>query len=100
MTVRASFNPRRGSNQIVTAGAASASITIDAKAKSVRIVNTDAANIAYVRIGEGAQTATTADMPVRFNSEIIVSKGEGENTLAYISAAGASLNIQTGEGGC
>lgn len=99
MSVHAPYNPRRGANQPVTAGAASASITLDASAKSVRIVNVDAANVAHIRIGTGAQTATTADMPVRPNSEIIVTKGDGENTLAYISAAGAALHVQTGEGG-
>lgn len=99
MTIRAPFEPRRGQNQTVTAGAVAASITIDPVAKSVRIVNIDVANIAHVRIGAGAQTATTADMPIRANSEIIVQKGDGENTLSYISAAGAVLHIQTGEGG-
>lgn len=99
MAVNAPYNPRRGANQPVTAGAASASITIDKAAKSVRIVNVDAANVAHIRIGTGAQTASTLDMPVRPNSEIIVTKGDGEDTLAYISAAGAALHVQTGEGG-
>lgn len=99
MTIRAPFEPRRGENQAVTAAAVAASVSIDPKAKSVRIVNIDAANIAHIRIGAGAQTATTADLPVRANSEIIVQKGDGEDTLSYISAAGAALHIQTGEGG-
>lgn len=99
MAVNAPYNPRRGANQPVTAAAASASISLDPVAKSVRIVNVDAANVAHIRIGAGAQTATTADMPVRPNSEIIVTKGDGEDTLAYISAAGAALHVQTGEGG-
>ena len=50
-------------------------------------------------IGAGAQTATTADLPIRSGSEIIVAKGDGENTLAHISASGTTLHIQTGEGG-
>ena len=57
------------------------------------------ANVCFVRIGAGAQTATTADMPVRAGSEIVVSKGDGDDTLAHISAAGTTLYIQTGEGG-
>jgi hypothetical protein len=92
------FCPQRGANQVTTPAAASASIAIDAVAKSVRLVNSGA-NICYVRIGTGTQTATTADMPVRSASEIIVSKGDGENTLAHISAAGTTLSVQTGEGG-
>ncbi|MNY44884.1 hypothetical protein D3C86_1799490 [compost metagenome] len=66
----------------------------------MRIVNFDATNAAYVRIGQGAQAATAADMPIRANSEIIVQKGEGEDTLAYLAAAGTPvLHVQTGEGG-
>lgn len=99
MGIRAPFNPRKGGNQSVTAAAASASVTVDAQAKSVRVVNTGATNIAYVRIGTGAQTASATDTPIRANSEIILSKGDGENTVAYISAAGTTLEIQTGEGG-
>lgn len=100
MTVRAPFQPQRGANQIVTTGAASASITLDATAKSVRIVNVAATNPCHIRIGTGAQTATTADMVIRANSEIIVQKADGENTLAYIQSGGATtLHVQTGEGG-
>jgi len=98
MTIRAPFQPRRGVNVVATPAAASASISIDSQAKSVRLVNTGA-NICHVRIGSGAQTATTADMPVRAGSEIIVQKGDGDDTLAHISAAGTTLHIQTGEGG-
>jgi hypothetical protein len=98
MTIRASFYPGRGANQVVTPGAASAEVTVDPKAKSVRLVNSGA-NICHVRIGIGTQTATTADTPIRAGSEIIVSKGEGEGNVAHISASGTTLHIQPGEGG-
>lgn len=98
MTIRAPFQPIRGSNQVVTPGAASASVNVDKVAKSVRLVNSGA-NICHVRIGEGAQTATTADIPVRANSEVDIQKGYGDDTVAYISAAGTTLHIQPGEGG-
>ncbi|MCY1412950.1 hypothetical protein D9M71_283720 [compost metagenome] len=66
----------------------------------MRILNIDATNLAFIRIGTGTQTATTADMPVRANSEMIVQKAEGEDTLAYLAAAGTPvLHVQTGEGG-
>lgn len=97
MTSRA-FNPQRGANQVTTPAAASASVTIDGTSKSVRLVNSGA-NICHVRIGSGTQTATTADLPVRAGSEIVISKAEGETTLAHISAAGTTLHVQTGEGG-
>lgn len=98
MTIRSPFMPQRGANQVTTPGAASGSVTIDKVAKSVRLVNSGA-NICHVRIGAGVQTATTADLPVRAGSEIIVQKGDGEDTVAHISAAGTTLHIQTGEGG-
>lgn len=100
MTVLASFAPRRGSNQVVTPAAASATVSIDPVAKSVRLVNSGAA-LCYVRIGTSAsgQPATVADTPILSLSSVILSKGEGEGTLSYISATGTTLNIQTGEGG-
>ncbi len=98
MTIRAPFYPARGANQVVTPAATSAEVTVDPKAKSVRLVNSGA-NICHVRIGIGTQTATTADTPIRAGSEVIVSKGEGEGNVAYISATGTTLHIQPGEGG-
>lgn len=97
MTIRAPFQPKRGANQVLTPAAASASVSIDPSCKSVRLVNSGA-NICHVRIGTGAQTATTADMPVRSGESIVVSKGE-DDTLAHISAAGTTLHVQPGEGG-
>lgn len=99
MTIRAPFQPRRGTNQVLTPAAASASTPIDPEAKSVRLVNSGTTNICHVRIGEGAQTATVADLPVLPGESIIVQKGEGEDTLAHISASGTTLHVQTGEGG-
>lgn len=98
MTIRAPFEPRRGTNQVLSPAAASASVPIDPVAKSVRLVNAGAA-ICHVRIGAGVQTATTADLPVLPNSSVVVQKGDGEGTLAYISATGTTLHVQTGEGG-
>lgn len=98
MSIRSPFMPHRGANQTVTAGAASASVSVDVHAKSVRFVNAGA-NIAFVRIGPGAQTATTADTPVLANTALILQKADGDDTVAYISAAGATLYIQDGEGG-
>lgn len=93
------FCPARGSNQVLTANSSSQSITIDASSKSVRVVNSGTSNIAYVRLGSGDQTATTADTPILPSSSIILSKSDYNNTLAYISASGTTLNVQTGEGG-
>lgn len=100
MSIRAPFEPRRGTNQVVTPAAASAVVTIDPVAKSVRFVNSGA-GICHVRVGTAASaaTATVADMPILPATSVIVQKGDGEDTVAYISAAGTTLHIQTGEGG-
>ncbi len=92
------FGQRLGSNQVVTPGAASASVNVNPQDKAVRFVNTGT-NVCYVRIGTGSQTATTADIPVRGSSEVIIRKLDGADTVAYISAGGTTLNIATGEGG-
>jgi len=92
------FQPSRGANITVTANGTSASINIDPIAKSVRLVNEGAA-ICYVRWGVGNQTATVNDFVLRANSEAYVRKGDGENTIAYISPTGTTLHIQTGNGG-
>ncbi len=48
MTAKQPFMPKYGSNQVLTAGAASASATIDQSNNQVRVVNTGA-NKAYFR---------------------------------------------------
>lgn len=92
------FTPNYGSNIVATPAATSASITISGSDNAVRLVNTGA-NVCYVRIGETAATATTADLAVRADSEVIIRKAYGFTKLAHISAAGTTLNIQTGNGG-
>lgn len=98
--IRSPFQPLRGGNKVVTPAATSASTTIDSVSQSVRFVNSGA-NICYVRMGTSVSgtPATTADTPVLPNSAVVLDKAEGENTVAYISATGTTLNIQPGEGG-
>lgn len=93
------FYPKRGANQVVTPAGTAASISLDPTSKSVRLVNSGATNVCHVRIGKGSQTATTADLVIPPSSQIIVAKGEGENTLSHISASGTTLHVQEGEGG-
>jgi hypothetical protein len=99
MTVKQPFNPRYGATQPVTAGAASANVTIDAQctSKQLRICNTGT-GLAYIRVGAGAQVATAADYPVPPNNITIITKDQQHDSLAYISAAGTTLLITPGEG--
>lgn len=98
MAIINQFRPRYGSNQVVTPAAASASINIAKDDTAVRLVNTGA-NVCYVRVRNSAGAATTADLCVRAGSEVIVRKGVDDTILSHISAAGTTLNVQTGEDG-
>ena len=98
MAIINQFRPRYGSNQVVTPAAASASINIAKDDTAVRLVNTGA-NVCYVRVRNSAGAATTADLPVRAGSEVIIRKGVDDTVLSHISASGTTLNVMTGEDG-
>lgn len=99
MTIRSPFMADRGGNQSVSGTTTSASVTVRADAKSVRVVNTGSV-VVFVRIGTSTQTATAADVPVRGGSDLILAKGDGEDTVAVITASStATVYVQPGEGG-
>lgn len=98
MTIHSPFIPARGQNQVVTPAAGSANVFAGKGNKSIRFANSGA-SICYVRIGVGAQTATTADTPVLPGTAIILGKWQDDDNVGYISAIGTTLNIQPGEGG-
>ena len=91
------FIPNYGSGVTLTAGAASLTTPLNADSKSICITNLGS-NVAYVRIGGSASVATTADYPVLPFSQVILTKVMMHDTLAYISASGASLHVMNGEG--
>ena len=93
-----------GPTQNLTLAATSASLTVDSDAPSVRVVLSSAsANaLGFVRVGTGAQTATTSDFPVTANWPVIIMKGVGANTVAAIAntaGVGGVLYVTTGVGG-
>lgn len=92
------FAPNFGSNIVAAAGVASATVSIAPGDNCIRLVNTGA-NVCYVRVGTNSITATTADLPIRGGSEVIIRKALGYDKLAHISALTTTLNIQTGNGG-
>lgn len=97
MTIKAPVQPAYGTGQTLTPAAASAQATLPRGNKQVILTNTGA-NICYVRIGQGALTASAADFPVPAGSQSVVSKADDDNVLAHISAAGTTLHVMTGEG--
>lgn len=98
MSVQAAFSPTYGSGVTVAPGVASASSTVGFGAKALVITNLGSVTV-YVRVGEGSQTATTADYPVLAATQVTISKAQDQNTVAYITASGTgSVHIMAGEG--
>lgn len=98
MTMKAPLSPRYGSGVVVNPAAASANTAINSVSRQVCLTNLGA-NICYVRVSNDAtDAATTADYPVPAGAQVIVTKNDGQDRIAYISASGTSLHIMTGEG--
>ncbi len=101
MAVLQPFNPRWGSNQLLTATGTSAAATVGGKVKSIHIENTGTSNPVYVRTGQivnGTVVATTADFRISPGTVEVFTKPEDDDRLAYISASGTTLEIIEGEG--
>lgn len=98
-TTTDSFQPNYGSGVTVAPTASSASSSLGNGSLSVVVTNLSATVTSYVRIGSGAQTATTADYPVLPGTQITLSKARNETTVAYVTASGTgSLHIIAGRG--
>jgi len=99
MSVQAAFNPAYGTGVTVAPTNTSASSTLGVGAKALVITNLSANVVSYVRVGTGSATATTADYPVLPSTQITLSKGQDNDTVAYVTAASTgSIHIMAGEG--
>ena len=106
MTIASPFQPKKGANQKVTAGAASATIGIGTGNRSLRIMNAGA-QVVYFRTynsANGAEAATIADTPVATSgaagSVLVIEKPHDHDTVAYIADSSTSIvHFQPGEGG-
>lgn len=93
------FNPAYGTGITVAPGAASASSTLTFASPAVVVTNLSSSIVSYVRIGQGAQTATTADYPVLPGTQVSLSKSRDDSTVAYITGGSTgSLHIMAGRG--
>jgi hypothetical protein len=98
-TTTDSFQPSYGSGVTVAPTGTSASSTLGFGSQSVVVTNLSSTVVAYVRIGTGTQTATAADYPVLPFTQVSLSKGRTDNTVAYVTASGTgSLHIIAGRG--
>jgi len=92
------FAPHYKTGQVVTPGAAAATISINQDDKSVLLTNSGA-GLCYVLVSNDATlNATDADCPILPGSQITISKAETQMFLSHISAAGTTLHVMTGEG--
>lgn len=99
MTVHGPFQGVGGESKNLSITNTSKSVQIISGTKSVRIVNSFT-GIAYVKIGRGVLEATTADIPILGNQEIVLGKFQDDDVVAAISTiTGTTLNITPGEGG-
>jgi len=98
-TTTDSFQPSYGSGVIVAPSSTSASSTLGAGSLNIVVTNLSSSVTSYVRVGPGAQTATTADYPVLPSTQISLSKARDDGTVAYVTASGTgSLHIIAGRG--
>jgi hypothetical protein len=91
------FNPAYGSGQVVAPAAAAAAVANLNKGDQSVVVTNIGANICYVRIAD-AGDATTADYALPSGAQVCLTKAPEQQRLSYISAAGTSLHIITGNG--
>lgn len=97
MAVDEAFAPAYGAGITVSPAVASAVSAVGLGNKTLVLTNTGA-NICYVRVGVAGAVATAADMPIPAGAQVCLSKFQDSTHVAYISAAGTTLNIIPGEG--
>jgi len=98
-TTTDSFQPNYGSGVTVAPTTVSASSTLGNGSRSVVLTNLSNLVTAYVRIGQGTQTATAADYPVLPGTQVTLSKADTDTTVAYVTASSTgSLHIIAGRG--
>lgn len=106
MSVTSPFQPKKGGNNKVTATTTSASITVGAGQKSLRVINAGVI-VGYFRTykaSDGAETASSADTPVAVSgaagSVLIIEKPQDHDSIAYIADSVTTvMHFQVGEGG-
>jgi hypothetical protein len=98
MSVLQPINPVYGTGFIVAPGAATASHILPKGQKQVCLTSLNTVQC-YVRVGDAGVVATTSDYPVPIGSQVIVTKAQDQEYIAYLAPAGAgSLHVITGEG--
>ncbi|GAA0696320.1 hypothetical protein ISN75_06810 [Dyella marensis] len=93
------FSPCFGAGVTIAATTTSANqaFTAGGPLQNVAVTNAGTA-VAFVRLGVGAQTATTADMAIAPNATVILTKGLADNIAAICASGTATIYAIPGEG--
>lgn len=97
------FTPNFSKTKSISVTSTTASVTLDATDSGtgnmvMRIANAGTAT-AFVRWGNGAQTALVTDLPILSGTVEVFSKTDNVDTVAAITSSGtATLYITCGEG--
>lgn len=99
MSAMQPISPAYGTGQIVAPAAASAVATL-IKGSNQLVLTNLGAGVCHVRVGYAgdAPVATTNDYPIPPNQQVTITRAQGQDALAHISAAGTSLHIMNAEG--
>lgn len=99
MTARQPIAPAYGTGQAVAPAAASAVATLTPGSNQLVLTNLGAA-VCYVRVANAGDVpvATSNDYPIPAGAQVVITKGQRQDALAHISAAGTTLHIMNGEG--
>ena len=98
-TTTDSFEPNYGSGVTVAPSGTSGSTTLGSNLENIVLTNLSSSVTVFVRVGKGAQTATTNDYPVLPSAQVSLSKAQYANTVAYITGGSTgSLHIIAGKG--
>lgn len=91
------FTPSFNNGVTVSPGVSSAATTIGKGNTTLCLTNTGS-NICYIKVADSSAVATAADFPVLGGTQKYISISSNHVSVAYISAAGTTLNIMPGVG--
>lgn len=99
MSAMQPISPAYGTGQIVAPAVASAIATL-IKGSNQLVLTNLGASVCHIRVGNAADApvATTNDYPIPAGQQVTITRGQNQDALAHICAAGTSLHIMNAEG--
>jgi hypothetical protein len=88
---------RNGDGLVIAASSTSADSALNGTGSVLRIVNTVAATT-WIRVGAGAQTATTADIPIAAGATALIRISLSDDHIAVKGGTTGTVFVMRGEG--